>query len=382
MPWTVSDPMLQRARLVALHAEGLHSVAELAERFGVSRKTAYKWIDRYADGGADALADRSHIARSHPAKTPPEVEALVVAARQKHPTWGARKLIPWIAKRHPDVALPAPSTVGTILKRHALVEPRRRRRVAAHPGSRPLVADAPCDVWTADYKGQFKTRDGLYCYPLTVCDAHSRFILACDGHASVEQYGALKAFDRLFREHGLPRSIRTDNGVPFATQAICGLSRLSVWWLKLGITPDRIEPGRPQQNGQHERMHRTLKAECARPPEANMVGQQRRFDAWRTEFNTERPHDALGGGVPADHYAPSPRPMPARLSEPEYPAHAEIRRVSRCGTFKLKGRQRFLSQALAGETIAFEEVADGIWALSFYTVELGRFDERDYQLKT
>ena len=162
----------------------------------------------------------------------------------------------------------------------------------------------PCDVWTADYKGQFKTGDGVYCFPLTVCDAHSRYVLACEGHASVEQAGALMVFDRLFREHGLPRSIRTDNGVPFATQAICGLSRLSVRWIKLGIAPDRIEPGKPQQNGQHERMHRTLRAETARPPEADMAAQQRRFDLWRAEFNRERPHDGLGGATPAEHYAP------------------------------------------------------------------------------
>ena len=374
--------MLERAKLVALHSDGLYSVAELADRAGVSRKTAYKWIGRYRDGGLDALVDQPCIRHTQHAKTDRDVEALVVEARRKHPTWGPRKLVPWIGRRHPSVALPAASTVGAILKRHGLIEPRRRRKVAAHPGSRPLVANVPGDVWTADYKGQFKTGDGVYCYPLTVCDAHSRYVLACDGHGSVEQYGALRALDRLFREHGLPRSIRTDNGVPFATQAICGLSRLSVWWLKLGIAPDRIEPGRPQQNGQHERMHRTLKAETARPPEANMAAQQRRFDRWRAEFNDERPHDGLGGETPASHYAPSPRPMPAVLPEPEYPAHAEIRQVSRCGTFKLKGRQRFLSQALAGETIAFEEVADGIWSLSFYTVELGRFDERDYQLKT
>ena len=374
--------MTERARFVALHAEGLYSVADLASRFGVSRKTAYKWLARYRDGGLDALADQPSARHAQHAQTDPSVEALVVLARQTHPTWGPRKLLPWIEKRHPDVALPAASTVGAILKRHGLVDPRRRRRVAAHPGSRPLVSDAPGDVWTADYKGQFKTRDGVYCFPLTVCDAHSRFVLAVEGHESVEQYGALRAFHRLFREHGLPRSIRTDNGVPFATQAIRGLSRLSVWWIKLGITPDRIEPGRPQQNGQHERMHRTLKAETARPPEADMARQQARFDDWRAEFNDDRPHDGLGGRTPASVYAPSPRPMPDVVPGPEYPGHAEIRQVSRCGTFKLKGHQCFLSQALAGETIAFEEVADGVWSLSFYTVELGRFDERDYQLKT
>ena len=374
--------MTERARFVALHAEGLYSTADLATRFGVSRKTAYKWLARYHDGGLDALADQRSARHSQHAKTDPAVEALVVAARQAHPTWGPRKLVPWLAKRHPGVALPAASTVGAILKRHGLVEPRRRRRVAAHPGSRPLVADTPCDVWTADYKGQFKTGDGVYCFPLTVCDAHSRYVLACEGHDSVKQTGALRVFDRLFHEHGLPYSIRTDNGVPFATQAICGLSRLSVRWIKLGITPDRIEPGKPQQNGQHERMHRTLKAETARPPEADMTAQQTRFDAWRAEFNDERPHDGIGGATPASRYAPSPRPMPEVLPEPDYPAHAEIRRVSRCGTFKMKGHQRFLSQALANEPVAFEEVADGVWSVSFYTVELGRFDERDYQLKT
>jgi len=373
--------MTERARFVALHAEGLHSVADLALRFGVSRKTAYKWLARYRDGGLDALADQPPVRHTQHARTAPEVEALVVLARQKHPTWGARKLLPWIAKRHPAVALPAVSTVGAILKRHGLITPRRRR-VAAHPGARPLVADAPGDVWTADYKGQFRTADGELCFPLTVCDAHSRFVLAVDGHRSVEQYGALRAFGRLFREHGLPRSIRTDNGTPFATQAICGLSRLSVWWIKLGVTPDRIEPGRPQQNGQHERMHRTLKAETARPPEADMAVQQRRFGRWRAEFDEERPHDALSGDVPASRYAPPPRPMPGRPPEPEYPGHFEVRRVSRCGTFKMKGRQRFLSQALSDETIGFEEVADGVWAVLFYDVELGRFDERDYHLKT
>lgn len=373
--------MTERARFVALHSEGLYSTTELCHRFGVSRKTAYKWLARFREGGLDALDDQSRARHAQHAKTPPEIEALIVNARQRHPTWGVRKLLPWIAKRHPDARLPAASTAGAILKRHGLVEPRRRRRrVTTQSGARPLVAEAPCDVWTADYKGQFKTRDGVYCFPLTVCDAHSRFVLCCEGHGSVEQSGAFAAFDRLFREHGLPRSIRTDNGVPFATHAIGGLSRLSVWWIKLGIIPDRIEPGRPQQNGQHERMHRTLKAETTRPPEDDMAAQQKRFDGWRTEFNTERPHEALGGDVPADRYAPSPRRRPERPPEPEYPGHFEIRRVSSCGTFKMKGRQCFLSHALAGETIAFEEVADGVWALHFYAQELGRLDERDYRL--
>ena len=374
--------MLERARLVALHSDGLYSVAELAARAGVSRKTAYKWIERYRTGGADALADRSHAPRAHPDRTGLEVEAYIVEARRAHPTWGPRKLVPYLARRHPGLVLPATSTVGAILKRHGLVTPRRRRRVATHPGSVPLTTTAPNEVWTADYKGQFKTLDGVYCYPLTVFDAHSRYVLACAGHRSVEQYGALGEFGRLFREYGLPNAIRTDNGVPFATQAICGLSRLSVWWVKLGIRHDRIEPGRPQQNGRHERVHRTLKAETARPPKRDMATQQARFDAWQAEFNDVRPHEALGGGVPASVYVPSPRPMPAKMPEPDYPAHFEARYVSRCGAFKFKRRQIFLSQALSEEWIAFEEVADGVWSLYFYDVLLGRLDERDFKLQT
>ncbi len=246
MPWTVTDPMLERTRLVALHREGLYSVAELARRFGVSRKTANKWIARYRDGGAEALADRSHARHQQAEQTPPEVEALIVEARAAHPSWGPRKLLPYLAGRHPDVRLPARSTAGTILERHGLTEKRRKRRPPKHPGSVPLVAAEPNAVWTADYKGQFKTRDGVYCYPLTVCDAHSRFILSCHGLPSVAQVAARAQFERLFHEYGLPEAIRSDNGTPFATQAICGLSQLSVWWIKLGVDHQRIDPGQPQ----------------------------------------------------------------------------------------------------------------------------------------
>ena len=285
MPFLPTDPLMERAHLVALYQDGLYSVTELADRFGVSRPTVYSWIERFREGGAEALADRSRAPKRSPQQTPPEVEALIVEARQAHPTWGPRKLLPYLARRHPDLCLPAPSTAGAILARHGLTKKRRPRRSAKHPGSAPLVTTAPNQVWTADFKGQFKTRDGLLCYPLTVCDAHSRFVLGCTGLPSVKQHGAKKQFERLFAAYGLPSAIRSDNGVPFATQALCGLSRLSVWWLKLGIAHDRITPGQPQQNGRHERMHKTLKAETARPPERDMARQQVRFDAWRTEFN-------------------------------------------------------------------------------------------------
>ena len=381
MPWTVTDPMLERAKLVALHAEGLYAVAELADRACVSRKTAYKWINRYRERGVEALNDLTHARHEQMHRTPPEVEAMIVETRRAHPTWGPRKLLPYLARRHPGLALPAPSTAGALLDRHGLTKPRRPRRPPKHPGSVPLVAEAPNAVWTVDYKGQFKTADGIYCYPLTVCDAHSRFILSCHGLPSVEQIAAYKQFERLFRQYGLPAAIRSDNGTPFATQAICGLSRLSVWWLKLGIGHDRIDPGQPQQNGRHERMHRTLKAETARPPEADMARQQIRFDAWRVEFNEDRPHDALGGQTPGSRYTPSLRPMPEMLPVPEYPGHFEVRYLSKDGNIRFKRHQLFVSTALAHEYVGLEEVGDGVWSLYFFDRLLARLDERDFKLR-
>ncbi len=373
--------MTERARFVLAHQQGLYSMTELCARFNVSRKTGYKWLGRFEEGGLDGLADQNRAPKTCPHQTPPEVEALLVACREAHPRWGPRKLLDYLAPRHPALVLPMPSTVGTILKRHGLVEPRRRRRTARHPGAVPLTTTAPNEVWSADFKGEFKTLDGLYCYPLTVADAHSRYVLGCTGLPSVKQDGAKAQFERLFHTYGLPSAIRTDNGVPFATQALCGLSRLSVWWIKLGITHHRIEPGRPQQNGRHERMHRDLKAETTRPPERNREQQQDRFDGFRAEFNEERPHEALGGDTPASHYRRSERALPETLSEPEYPAHFEVRWVSKCGTYKWKRQQLFISQALGHEWIAFEEVDDGVWSVYFYDVLLARLDERDFKLQ-
>lgn len=381
MPFLTTDPAMERARLAAAHLDGLYAVAELAERFGVSRPTAYKWIERYREGGAAALLDRSRRPANSPGQTPAAVERLLLEARQAHPTWGPRKLLPYLTRRHPGLRLPAPSTAGAILERHGLTKKRRPRRPPKHPGSTPLVTTAPNDVWTADYKGQFKTTDGVYCFPLTVCDAHTRFILSCHALPSVEQIAAKQQFERLFREYGLPSAIRSDNGTPFATQAICGLSRLSVWWIKLGVDHQRIDPGQPQQNGAHERMHKTLKAETARPPERNMTSQQTRFDRWRAEFNEERPHEAIDGAVPAARYAPSLRTMPEVAPGPAYPGHFETRWVSQCGTYKWRGRQLFLSQALHHEWVGFEETGDGVWSVYFYDRLLARLDERDFKLR-
>ena len=380
MPFQTTDPPMERARLVAAHLDGLYSVTELAARFGVSRPTVYKWIERYRDGGAEALFDRSRARLTQHAQTCPEAERLIVEARRAHPTWGARKLLPYLAKRHDGVEWPSASTAATVLERHGLTKPRRKRRPPKHPGSTPLVAEAPNAVWTVDYKGQFRVGNGELCYPLTVRDAYSRFILDCRGLPSVEQYAALRQFDRLFQEYGLPDAIRSDNGTPFATQALCGLSRLNVYWIKLDIDHQRIDPGQPQQNGGHERMHKTVKAECARPPEVHMAAQQARFDAWRREFNEDRPHEALGYGVPSALYVPSPRQMPDVLPEPEYPGHYEVRYLSKDGNVRFKMKQIFVSQTLAHEHIGLEETADGVWDVYFFDRLLARLDERTWKL--
>ncbi len=381
MPWNCTDAMKQRTRFVLNHEDGLYTMTELCERFGVSRKTGYKWLDRYRQHGLDGLKNQSRAPHHCPHRTPQDIEALLVEARRSHPRWGPRKLLDYLRPRYPDVTFPAPSTVGALLKRHGLVEAKRRRRKTKHPGVAPLVTTAPNQVWGADFKGEFRMQNGHYCYPLTVTDAHSRYLLACQGLPSTRQQGAFEVFEALFKEVGLPEAIRTDNGHPFATRALCGLSRLSVWWIKLGISHQRIEPGKPQQNGRHERMHRTLKAETTRPPEREMTAQQGRFDRFQREFNHERPHEALNGAVPASVYGASARALPERLPDPGYAGHYEVRRVSTAGMFRFKQRQVFLSQTLSHEWIALEEVADGLWSVYFYDVLLARLDERDFTIR-
>ncbi len=376
-----TDPMNQRTRFVLAYQDGLYTMTELCARFGVSRKTGYKWLHRYREQGLDGLKDHSRAPKRCPHQTDAELAELLLETRRSHPRWGPRKLLDYLKPRYPEVSWPAASTVGALLKRHGLVQGKRRRRRVKHPGTVPLVTTAPNQIWGADFKGEFRMRNGHYCYPLTITEAHSRYLLACRGLPSTRQAGAFEVFEGLFKERGLPWAIRTDNGRPFATQALWGLSRLNVWWIKLGIAHQRIEPGKPQQNGRHERMHRTLKAETTRPPEREMTAQQRRFDRFQEEFNHERPHEALGGAVPASVYARSARAMPDKLAEPGYAAHYEVRRVSTAGMFRFKQRQLFLSQALAHESIALEEVADGLWSVYFYEVLLARLDERDFKIR-
>ena len=380
MPWSVSTPMSQRLAFVEDCARGLYEMAELCARYGISRRTGYKWQDRYAAEGAAGLADRRRVAATCPHRTPDDVAARLLACRQAHPTWGPRKLLAYLGRRHPRVAWPAASTAGDLLKRHGLSRPRRQRPAPGHPGPPLTPMDAPHAVWTADFKGEFKTRDGVYCYPLTVCDGHSRFLLACRALPSVATVGARPVFERLFREHGLPGRIRSDNGGPFATSALGRLSALSAWWIKRGITPELTEPSSPQQNGRHERMHRTLKAEATKPPAANAAAQQRVFDRFRREYNGERPHEALADATPAEHYTASPRPYPRRLLDPEYPGHYQVRYVSRNGGVRWHNQWVNVSHVLAEEYVGLEEVDDGVWSVYFGPVLLGRFDERDLRI--
>jgi transposase InsO family protein len=374
--------MEQRESFVRAHREGFYTVVELCARYSVSRKTGYKWLARFEDGGRPALRDRSRAPHRCPHRIPDDVARLICDARRQHPSWGPEKLLAWLAPRHPSIALPAISTAGDLLARRGLVKKRRRRRRHWHPGVVPLTTTAPNDLWTADFKGHFRTRDGIYCYPLTIADQHTRYLLACHGLLSTQGHGVRPVFDRLFREYGLPRAIRTDNGVPFATTGIHGLSQLNVWWLRLGIQHQRILPAHPQQNGAHERMHKTLKAEAIRPPRSTLGTQQRAFTAFRRLYNDERPHQALQGHPPAALYRPSPRVYTGTLPPVAYPGHFIVKRVTNAGTIRLRKRLLFLANALKQHPVGLEEVADGVWSIHFCHVLLGRVDERDYIIRT
>ena len=360
MPWSVRTPMTERREFVEDAQRQLYSMRELCARYGISPRVGYKWLARYRAEGLAGLEDRSRRPHRSPARLDGELAALFVDARARHPTWGARKLLAYLERRHRRLAWPAASTVAALLKREGLVAPRRRRPAPGHPG-RPLTPmDAPNAGWTADFKGHFRTGDGRSCYPLTVADGYSRYLLACEALTRPTHAESVPVFRALFRRYGLPARIRTDNGVPFATSALGRLSQLSVWWIKLGIAPELIEPARPQQNGRHERMHRTLKAETTKPPAQTAQGQQRRFRVFQAEFNDERPHEALQGDAPASWYHRSGRRLPERLVDPEYPSHFEVRYVSRNGGVRWRNRWVNVSHVLAEEYVGFEEIADGV----------------------
>jgi putative transposase len=380
MPWRVETPMSQRQDFVEAWARGQWHPTELCARFGISRKTGYKWWHRYERGGLVALVDESRRPDRNPTALDAALGALLLRTRQAHPTWGPRKLLAYLIARHPRyTGWPVASTVGALLKREGLVRPRRRRPAPGHPGRPRTPMEAPNALWSADFKGQFRLGTGAYCYPLTVIDGYSRYLLACRGLEAIATASTRSVFEGIFRTYGLPDRIRTDNGPPFATCALGRLSALSVWWIKLGITPELIQPAHPEQNGRHERMHRTLKAEATRPAAATARGQQRRFDHFQREYNDERPHEALAQVPPAQHYQPSPRPYARALRAPEYPRHYETRYVSTNGGIRWHHRWVNVSHVLAEEYIGLDEVADGVWSVYFGPLLLGRLDERDYR---
>lgn len=371
MPWHETDPMKERQKFILEACGGLFSHAELCRRHGISRKTGYKWLERYELEGPEGLGDRSHEVHRCPHATEPFVVEAAVELRRKHRNWGARKIRQLLLTRYPEWPIPSEQTLHRYFQRAGIVKKRRRSLNRPHPGPPTAPFDAPNSIWTADFKGQFKTRDGLYCYPLTVQDGCSRYLLGCQGLEGTRFAPTKRVFTRLFQEYGLPDRIRTDNGVPFASIALGRLSRLSIWWIKLGILPDLIEPASPQQNGRHERMHRDLKAETTIPPAANRSAQQRRFNIFRCEYNEVRPHEALDDRTPATVYEASTRPFPRGLTPPEYPAHYELRKVSTNGGIRWNNAWVNVSHLLGGDYIGLEEVALDIWSVYFGPVHLG-----------
>jgi putative transposase len=381
MPWRERSPMDERLQFIADYQRQRFSITELCDRFGVSRKTGYKWIARYTVGGAAGLAVRSSRPRHSPQATAAPVAAAIVAVRRRYPTWGGKKILAVLREREPTWSLPAVSTANEVLKRAGLVSARRRRRPLGHPGYQPSAVTEPNAVWTADFKGQFRTGDAQLCYPLTVCDAWSRFLIRCQGLRAPTTADTIAVFRRAFAEYGLPTRIRTDNGEPFAAASLGRLSRLSVWWIRLGIYPELIAPASPQQNGAHERMHRTLKAETTRPPARHLCAQQQRFTAFRRRYNCDRPHEALGQRPPARLYTPSTRPLPCDLEPLSYPGHYEVRHVSRPGVMSWRGRNVVVSTVLIGEVIGLAPIDDGEWDLHFGPIRLGRLDERTRRIQ-
>jgi len=379
MPWKCRDPVNERLRFVAKAQEGLYAMAELCERFGVSRQTGYATLARYGDLGADGLKDRSHAPKECPHRITAEVRDVLLEARRLHPHWGPRTLLAWLRKREPGRVFPAASTVGDLFSREHLTKPRPRRRKWNPPGRTHVGVSGPTDLWTIDFKGEFRTRDGKLCYPLTVADAHTRFLLAVEVLASTAHAGTQAVVERVFREYGLPWVIRSDNGCPFSSKAIAGLSRLNVWWTQLGIRHDRIARGHPEQNGSHERMHLTLQQETVWPPAAALSEQQARCDRFRHEFDFERPHQALAMQTPGSQYVRSPREFPERLPEPEYPGHCVVRTVRANGILHFRDRDLFLSEVLIGHRVGLEEIADGVWSVYFYDLLLARLDERTWK---
>jgi transposase InsO family protein len=364
--------------IVALGEEG-DTMAALCREYGISRKTGYKWQKRYEEGGATALAEQSRARLQQASAITEPVRNAVLDARSKHRYWGPRTLRRWLQNRQPEIQWPAASTIGDILQRAGLNAPRGKRQWVAPTPGKLQTPESSNHVWCADFKGQFDCQDGNRCDPLTITDAYSRYLLRCQVMSGIDGNITKAWFEAVFREYGMPAIMRTDNGTPFASVALAGLSELSIWWIKLGIRPERITPGKPQQNGRHERMHRTLKQCTAQPPAKTLRQQQNRFDAFRREYNEERPHQALEMNTPGSLYTKSPRAYPKRVRSPEYGTDRVVRTVGDCGRIHWSGERIFISKTLHQEPIGMEATEDGIWRLWFGAYQIGWLDERTMQ---
>ena len=380
MPWKECKPMDERLKFIARLLDG-EKMTTVCKEFGISRVTGYKVYNRYKECGLDGLKDRSRRPYRHANQLPFQIERTILKIKRDHPSWGARKIRDKLIKEYPMITPPAKSTVHAVLDRHNLVTRRKRRRHGKAQGTPLSHVKAPNGLWCADYKGEFLLGNKQYCYPLTITDYNSRFLLACEGLSSTRSDFAFSVFERVFKEYGLPAAIRTDNGIPFASpNAFYGMSRLSVWWLRLGIKIERIKPGHPEQNGRHERMHLTLKKEATKPASPNYLQQQERFDRFIGVYNNERPHQALGGKYPTEVYTPSSR-IYRPPEEPEYPFHDRTVRVTKCGRICIGKRKINLSKAFACQLVGIREVADKIWLVSFMDYDLGFFDQDECRVE-
>lgn len=381
MSWQETCVMEQRFQFIVDVLDGTYNMSELCEHYGISRKTGYKWLRRYQRGGPEALQDLSRAPHSHPQEISVSVKQVILAVKKRFPHWGAPQIRNRLQRDHPDwPQYPAVSTIGLFLHRQGLTRSRRPRRRAT-PTESPLTSGRYANqVWCADYKGHFQTKNGRRCNPLTISDQASRYLLCCRHVSRMDHDSARTWFERTFRRYGLPEVIRTDNGSPFSSIGLGGLSRLSYWWIRLGIWPERIEPGHPEQNGRHERMHRTLKAYTASPAAATLSAQQKRFDAFRKEYNDQRPHTALGMQTPSECYVRSPREYPSRLPEISYPDPMRVRRVKGSGEIMLNNKSLYVAQSLAGETLGIEQIEEDCSRMWYCDYLLGQIDHRRWQI--
>lgn len=380
MPWKETCVMNERLKFIGEYLKQERSMSALCREFNISRKTGYKLVHRYTMEGVLGVYDRSRAPHHHPQAVSEDLVAMILSLRNSHPRWGPRKLLAWLRCHRPRTQWPSASTIGRLLARRGRITPRLHRRRTV-PYSQPFRScRRPNDVWCADFKGWFRTGDRSRCEPLTVTDACSRYALTCRALPVTTQSVVRPIFESLFREYGLPWVIRTDNGTPFASTALGGLSRLAVWWIKLGILPERIDPGCPEQNGRHERFHRTLKDETISPPKDNLPQQQAAFDRFCLEYNQERPHEALNDKTPASLYTQSPRPFPNRLPEIVYPEHMTIRKVRPSGQLHWRGCELYISETLIGEPVAFEQVDDRFFQIYYGSIKLAKFDNHKKRL--